>query len=238
MSIILDTGILIIILLSIFVCFRRGLIKSLLGVVSNVASIFISTYLGSLLTTFIYDSFIKENIISSISSSIAENVSSSSQSVESATNNLPDYVNTILGLFGYTTDSLNQGVTTAIESQSLGVAQAIESVLQPIVTAIIGFLLVIVLFIIIRLILRKLIRMIDKVAKLPVLNTVNKLLGGLLGIVDGFVIAYFAVAITAILLPLITGGSIAGDTLKSFAEDSYIFGFFYNDNIIINMLMG
>lgn len=237
MEIILDVGICIVMFLSIFVCYRRGFLRSVFGLLSNILAIIISSWLGSFLSNLIYDNFIRDKVVDSVSESIAGAVGSQTQSVETAANNLPDYVNTILGLFGYTTDSLNSGINNAVETQSLNIAQAVESVIAPIIMAIMTIILVIILFIIIRIIFGKLIKLADIVSRAPVIRTVNKIFGGLLGIVNGFIIVYFITAVVSALIPLITGGNITYEEFAEVSGQTIIFDFFYKNNIITNIIM-
>lgn len=78
--------------------------------------------------------------------------------------------------------------------------------------------------------------MITRVFDLPVLRTINKFLGGLLGVVEGLVLAYFLASFTALLVPLISGGDISYTEFSSQASNSALFSYFYNNNIITSIL--
>ena len=68
------------------------------------------------------------------------------------------------------------------------------------------------------------------------LHTVNRLLGGLVGILDGIVIVYFLTAIVIIVVPIVTGGAISYFDFGVMAEDTVLFKLFYDNNIVTGIL--
>lgn len=238
MAIILDIGILMIIFLTIYACYRRGLVRTLLGIACNIASIIGAIYISDFISKLIYDGFIKQNILDSVSKTVDTSVGGSTQTVHTAVNNLPDSINTLLGMFGYTTDSLDTELDKIVNKGNVSISEGIESIVAPIVICIISFVLIIILFVLFRFLLGKLSKLIIRVANLPLIGTVNRLCGGLLGIADGFVLAYFVTAVVVILFPVITSGSIVYDDFVVYAKDSYVFSFFFKDNFIIKLVSG
>ena len=125
MSLALDIGVIIIVILTIIVCFKRGFAKTVLGLLSNIVSIVGAFVLGTSLSDLIYSGLIKDNIIESLSSSINSNLSTSTSSVSGQASELPDYVNSILSLFGYSADTVNKNIDTMVETQSNNIASAV-----------------------------------------------------------------------------------------------------------------
>lgn len=236
MSLALDIGVIIIVLLTIIVCFKRGFAKTVLGLLSNIVSIVGAFVLGTSLSDLIYSGLIKDNIIESLSSSINSNLSTSTSSVSGQASELPDYVNSILSLFGYSADTVNKNIDTMVETQSNNIASAVESAIGPVITAILSFFLVIILFIILRFITAKISKLIAGVMEVPVLHTVNRILGGLVGILDGLVVVYFLTAIVIIVVPIVTGGAISYFEFGVMAEDTMLFKLFYDHNIVTGIL--
>ncbi|MGN1125953.1 MAG: CvpA family protein [Ruminococcus sp.] len=236
MSLALDLGVIIIVLLTIVVCFKRGFAKTVLGLLSNIISVVGAFILGTSLSDLIYSGLIKDNIIDSLSSSINSNLSTTSSTANEQTSALPDYIQSILSLFGYSTDTVNQNIDTMVETQSNNIASAVESAIGPVITAIISFFLVIILFFIFRFITARLSKLIAGVMEVPVLHTVNRLLGGLVGILDGLVIVYFLTAIVIIVVPVVTGGAISYFDFGVMAEKTVLFRLFYDHNIVTGIL--
>ncbi|MGN1131293.1 MAG: CvpA family protein [Ruminococcus sp.] len=236
MSLALDLGVIIIVLLTVIVCFKRGFAKTVLGLLSNIVSVVGAFILGTSLSDLIYSGLIKDNIIDSLSSSINSNLSTTTSTVEEQTSALPDYIQSILSLFGYSTDTVNRNIDTMVETQSNNIASAVESAIGPVITAIISFFLVIILFFILRFITARLSKLIAGVMEVPVLHTVNRILGGLVGILDGLVIVYFLTAIVIIVVPVVTGGAVSYFDFGVMAEETVLFRLFYDHNIVTGIL--
>ncbi|MCH5202423.1 MAG: CvpA family protein [Oscillospiraceae bacterium] len=234
MTYLLDIGVIIIIILTIITDYKRGFAKSILGFVSNVASIFGAVYLGSYLSNLIYDNIIKDKIISDVTEKVSESTTGAVHTTVNTTG-MPDFLDYIFSLFGFSTDKVSTDVSKAVESHGNSVAHGVESVVAPLVTAVLTFVLVILLFFIIRFILSRVCRLICKVMKLPVLSTVNKLFGGIFGILNGLIIVYFLAALIGILLPVLTGGKITFTDFNAVAERTELFRAFYVNNIILEI---
>lgn len=90
---------------------------------------------------------------------------------------------------------------------------------------------VIILFICIKLILRIIISLIDLISRLPLVNGVNKSLGGLVGLAEGILIIWVA----CIMLTAISGTEI-GQQIFSAISTNKILSFVYNNNLLIKFL--
>ena len=232
----LDIGVAILFLLSIIVCYRRGFVKTILGLVCNIVSLVGAYFLGSWLSRLIYDKAIKDKIVSSLSNSVESSVSSTTSKVETATNDLPDFVDRILGYFGYNSSSINKGIDSTVHNQSQNVANGIESVLGPIVTALIAFLLVFLLFIILRFITGRISKLICRGFNLPVISTLNHIFGGVLGILNALILIYFLSGIVTYAIPLFSGGKISYEDFNLAVEGTKLFKIFYEHNILAETL--
>lgn len=87
----------------------------------------------------------------------------------------------------------------------------------------------VILFVLIRLILALIFRMLDVASKLPVINGANKLLGGLLGIINMLFVIYIVCA----ALSLFT----ANERITEIINSSYIVKYFYNNNILMQLIL-
>ena len=119
----LDIGVSILFILTIIVCYRRGFAKTILGLLSSVISLAGAYFIGSWLSKLIYDNAIKDKIVSNVSDSMESSVSSTTSKVETATNDLPEFVDKILGYFGYNSSNINKGIDSTVHNQSQNVAK-------------------------------------------------------------------------------------------------------------------
>lgn len=175
---------------------KRGFAKTLANFAGILITAVVSSYLADFLSQFIYDSFLKETVVSNLQQIIQQN------GIDYAVSNCFDAVPTwimgmisaVVGLFGTTTQEL-QGSLKISEGMSVAAAQSIEATIQPVVTSIFSSLLMIVLFLILIIIVKKLLKLVLKVFNIPVIKQINQLLGGLLGFAEGCVIVLIAVNI-------------------------------------------
>ena len=86
----------------------------------------------------------------------------------------------------------------------------------------------VLLFIIIKIILAVIFHILNAASKLPVINGTNKLLGGLLGIINILFVIYIVCAV----LTLFVTKEIVSDTINS----TYLVKYFYNNNILLQLV--
>ena len=174
----------------------RGFARTLANFAGILITAVVSSYLADFLSQFIYDTFLKETVISNLQQIIQQN--GIDYAVSNCFDAVPQWimgiVSVVVGLFGTTAREL-QGNLSVSEELSATAAQSIETTIQPVVTTIFSALLMLVLFIILMIIVKKLLRLILKVFDIPVIKQINQLLGGLFGIAEGCVIVLIAVNI-------------------------------------------
>ena len=90
---------------------------------------------------------------------------------------------------------------------------------------------VIVLFVLLKVILRIVVMVLDIVSKLPVINGLNKSLGGAVGIVEGILIIWGA----CIFLTAASGTEI-GQKIFSAISSNKVLSFIYNKNVLLNFM--
>lgn len=190
------TDIIIISIIALFVLIGtfRGLAKSLLNLAGILVTAISAYYLSKYISELVYDEFIKDNIIQNLEQIIQQN------GVEYALNNsfeaLPLWIggmfSAFLALFGANANDFNNTIGTTISESA---ANGIERAVAPSVIMLLGLLLMIIFFIVIYIIVKKLIKLVLKVFEIPIIKQINKLLGGVLGAVEGLIIVWFAVNI-------------------------------------------
>ena len=189
-----DIIIISIIALFVIIGIARGMAKSLLSLAGIVVTAISAYYLSKYCSEYIYDMFVKDNIIRNLEQTIQQ------YGFEYAANNsidaLPLWIggmlSGILALFGATASDFNSNIGTTISESA---ASAIERAVAPSVIMIFWLLLMIIFFIVIYIIVKKLIKLVLKVFEIPIIKQINKLLGGVLGAVEGLVVVWFAVNI-------------------------------------------
>lgn len=191
-----DIIIVAVIVLFALIGVKRGIAKTILNLAGLVLTAISAYYLSSFLSQFIYDSFLKQTVITNIQQIIEQN------GIDYALNNcleaVPQWINGILsffaGIFGVSLDEFESQLIIPSDISS-STSQVVESAVAPVVTSVLSIIFVIVLFIIIFIIVKKLIRLALGVFNIPVIKQINQLLGGIFGLAEGLLVVFIAVNI-------------------------------------------
>lgn len=191
-----DIIIVAVIVLFALIGVKRGIAKTILNLAGLVLTAISAYYLSSFLSQFIYDSFLKQTVITNIQQIIEQN------GIDYALNNcleaVPQWINGILsffaGIFGVSLDEFESQLIIPSDISS-STSQVVESTVAPVVTSVLLIIFVIVLFIIIFIIVKKLIRLASGVFNIPVIKQINQLLGGIFGLAEGLLVVFIAVNI-------------------------------------------
>ncbi len=196
---VLDIIVLVIIVSLAIFGLSRGAIKTLLNLVGLILAIILSFVLGNVASSWIYTTFFKPNILDSINATIEQE--GAVNAVESIINSIPEYIYNALSGTGVTKQSLLADTQAVANDAQASVANSLESVIGPLITAIISFFVIIVLFIILMIAIKFLVRIINTVFQLPLLHTINRALGLILGLGEGLAVAYLLIMLAKIIMP-------------------------------------
>ena len=245
MNAVLDIAILILMAAIILVNWHRGFFKSVMGFVSLVIAFIVSNIYYKQLANYIADkylySFFQENILKRFASILVSKTNDFDMS--KLLRDKPTEFVTILNNYGFNTEqvsdmlsSYNEAAASSANEALAGTAQAAneyvaQTIVNPVaygVSCFIGFVLI---FAACMLVLTLVCFIIDKIFKLPVLNTLNKLLGLVLGIVIAIISAFIFTASVNFVLPFAQSADISGGKdAEDIVADTLIFKHFYELN--------
>ena len=215
MSTVLDAAAVLIILITIWLSYKRGLLYTVVGLVGYVLSILAALALSTPLGTFIYTNLLKGLLMNGAKSYISNQVSSASSS--------------LLGSSG-------QGLSALLGQSSSGIANTLlESIVQPIGLSIgkgIAFLLLFFLFIAAVHILEGLA---VGLCHVPVLGFLNRIGGAALGIVKAALILF---VICTLFKAVLSTAAASSFPISSAAIDkTVVFKYFYQANPLASILL-
>ncbi len=116
----------------------------------------------------------------------------------------------------------NWGSTVPIEDGAVSLAQNVAAVLVKLVTAL-G------LFIVIRILMSIVFRILNLATKLPIIKGVNRLLGMVMGLINIMFIFYIVLGVAALCID-------SGSQWDIAINSTYIVKYFYNNNILLNLI--
>lgn len=174
--------------------FKHGISKTLLNIAGLIVTVAAAYYLSDFFAGLIYDCFIEQTVITNLEQLISSN--GIDYAVANCFEAVPQWISGILSaiLFVFGTDLNSFEKKMAIPSNITSSAvNTVESSLESVITSVFKIILIIVFIIIVSIIVKKLIRLVSKVFNIPVIKQVNKLLGGILGVVEGIIFVWIAV---------------------------------------------
>lgn len=205
-----DIIIVAVIVLFTIIGVRHGIARTILGIVGLFVTYAVAGGLSKWLSPLIYNSFLEQTV--------TENVNNYMSSygfdylIDNSISALPEWIRWLVSLFGGSSENVVQYVSQSVSSAQTNATQAVTQTLESLAVSALQIVLMIVLFIIVYIIVRKLIRLVSKVFKAPVLRQVNGFFGGVLGAVNGLLIAWIAVNVFCLIAQM-TGNDIISNEL-------------------------
>lgn len=212
MGIIFDIIIVAIFALNIYVCYKKGLVKLAVGLIAVLVAIILSVILYKPVSNLIIKN---TGIDKKIENIIIENFSA-----DTTDSGETKYVGVIDYLEKYAKDTANKTQNEIVYETAGTMAVKITNIV-----------VLLAIFIIIRAILLLLTFISDIITSLPLIKQFNEVGGVVYGIIKGLLIVYVILAIVFLVI-MISGKG----TLSEIISSSYITKFFYNNNILLNMI--
>lgn len=236
-----DIIIALLIVLSAVVGRKRGLIKTAFSCLSLAVAIALSYFLGSYVgeyikTTKAYDSLSlkAENVISERLDGIeAEGIAEAKQ----AKSRLEESeLGMTLERLGLETDELYEKYEKAIDKGAENAKEKLSQAMADKVMSCLAKALGVLIVFVVSLIALKIISLVfDGIFKLPLLNSINRIGGLLLGIVLGVAGAFVLCMALEILMPYIPKNPVVYPGME---KDTLLYHFFVNLNPVILLLFG
>lgn len=231
MSILLDAGIILLFAIFIVSGLKRGLVRSLIGFVATVIAIVLSMYLSKITSIFIYDNFIKNNLLVQINDILNEYVGRDlNEKTAAVFNELPKILSNTLMFCGVTSNVVGD----VIENSTGNASYELVKLFSPTIISVIRTILVPFIFIVIYTPLNFLNRVIGRIFRVPGLRQIDQVLGAIIGALKGFLLIVLITFLLKMFLPMMS--NIPDIFSKNTIESTFLFKEFYRDNIIYDFL--
>lgn len=231
MSILLDAGIILLFAIFIVSGLKRGLVRSLIGFVATVIAIVLSMYLSKIASIFIYDNFIKNNLLVQINDILNEYVGRDlNEKTAAVFNELPKMLSNTLMFCGVTSNVVGD----VIENSTGNASYELVKLFSPTIISVIRTILVPFIFVVIYTPLNFLNRIIGRIFKVPGLRQIDQVLGAIIGALKGFLLIVLITFLLKMFLPMMS--NIPDIFSKNTIESTFLFKEFYRNNIIYDFL--
>lgn len=201
-SFIFDIIALAIVIISVAVSYKRGFLSSIILFLGYLASVLLSVFGGRYLSNSIYEKFIRSSIIDKVNVALGENpvIISIVDTVGEIIESFPSFIKADV----YSRFSSSDGVADFLISKNVAAEQLGETiadeVVAPVVTGLLQTVCCLLIFVICVIIIRILASAFTNVDKIPLIGSVNKFFGGVLGLGQGAIILMiFCVAVELII---------------------------------------
>ena len=206
-----DIIVVAIIALNVFICYRKGLVKLAVGLIAVIVAIIVSVVLYKPVSNIIIEN---TEIDENIENTIIENFSAETDGEEDTDNGFMKYMEK------YVNDSINKTRNQIVLEASNVIA-----------TKVINICVFLGIFIIARIVLILLTFIADIIMSLPILKQFNKAGGIIYGLIKALLIIYVILAIIFFII-YVSGNT----TLSNAISSSYITKFFYNNDLLLNLI--
>ena len=202
MSLLLDSLVIVVVAVSIFLGIKRGFIRSVMGIVVLVAAILGSIYFSPTLGAYLNENYVEDAVSGHVRKSLDSLVSGvESLDIDDLFRDKPKAFEDVLNRFGVDFDDLKNFYEEKAAESGDAVGRVAEHIASPIASAISKGAAFAILFIGIYLGLSIVLLIVDLIFKIPMLEGANRLLGAIFGAALGLAIAWGISTALCSLLP-------------------------------------
>ena len=210
--------------------YKRGFIRSLIGLIVALLSISCAQILSGPAAQIAYDTVVENYLTQRIEQALPEGIDgeSAKQTVEAVVAELPDF---LLDELDKNLDISLNDIAEQIRSEDLSrkatVQTIMDKVAEPCAVPMLKMILFILIFVLTRAVLNLVAKPLKRSPKLPVLNQANHLLGLIMGIARGFAMIYLTTFVLR-LIHAFTGDGLIAEALNN----SFIFNTFSSFDLL------
>ena len=238
MQYIIDIIILVLLLLSVYLGYKRGFVKTVFSCLSVVCAIIAASWFGPYVGEFIRTTPVYETVGEGVEEKINDYLDEmleegiiQAEDLEVSLSKLP--IAEGLERFGMC-DGFSEIIKKALESGTINVKGVLaDEICDKVMLFLADAVGVLIVFIVSLILLKLLCAVVDGVVKLPLLNSLNKILGLVAGLILGVLSIFILCMIVEILAPYVPENPIVYPGLD---KDTVLYGLFLNLNPLILLL--
>ncbi|SDM68309.1 CvpA family protein [Acetanaerobacterium elongatum] len=231
---VLDGIFVLIILISVFMAWRRGFVHTVLSFLGFIAAAAVSGYYCGRVAQFFYEKVIAQPLYDSILKKVLTLVPTGEiiNKVENIGDVLPGFVT---ALFNAAAIKTNEQISQTLSGTAEAVARTVcDAVAAPLLLSLLSLVAFFVLFGLLMVIVNILVSVVGKVFELPVLSGINRFLGGIVGVLNGVLLCMVAAAILKLFIGLT--GNANGLINTGVLEATWFVTYFVDYNPILSLL--
>lgn len=198
MHLLLDAGAILVILLLAVLGVKKGFIKSCVDFCGSLLALIGAGILSGPVATWIYGAFFRTALEEKITAAVQG--LGAADAVGAVFGDFPEVIQRALSAAGITEGS----VMAQLQNGTAGVAQGITDALSPMLIGLIRVLVMLVLFVLLTVVIRALGTLLSGLFELPLLRSVNGILGAVFGALLGIVFLWVVLACVQVFAPMLS----------------------------------
>lgn len=213
-ALILDVILIAVIVLTAFHYKKKGFVAGLLDLVGNLLALLVAWIASDRISPTVFENFFKQGLIEKITQTVQERGTSGlTMLVENFSSILP----------GGMADEVTRSLQDILGSGAPDLAvRIVDTILTPLIVPMITVVLFFIAFAVCKLVISMLVAVLTNINKIPVIGSVNELLGILVGVAGGVLnvvlllcLIWAVVAITNNNLPVLNHDTLSGSMMYS-----------------------
>ena len=213
-ALILDVILMAVIVLTAFHYKKKGFVAGLLDLVGNLLALLVAWIASDRISPTVFENFFKQGLIEKITQTVQEQGTSGlTMLVENFSSILPG------GMADEVTRSLQEILGSGAPDLAVRI---VDTILTPLIVPMITVVLFFIAFAVCKLVISMLVAVLTNINKIPVIGSVNELLGILVGVAGGVLnvvlllcLIWAVVAITNNNLPVLNHDMLSGSMMYS-----------------------
>lgn len=213
-ALILDVILIAVIVLTAFHYKKKGFVAGLLDLVGNLLALLVAWIASDRISPTVFENFFKQGLIEKITQTVQERGTSGlTMLVENFSSILPG------GMADEVTRSLQEILGSGAPDLAVRI---VDTILTPLIVPMITVVLFFIAFAVCKLVISMLVAVLTNINKIPVIGSVNELLGILVGVAGGVLnvvlllcLIWAVVAITNNNLPVLNHDMLSGSMMYS-----------------------
>lgn len=199
MSIILDLIVAAIIIFTVMMSAKRGFVRVIIELAGFIAAIFITFTISTPLGNITYDKIIEPPALNAVEDATAD---SAALSVETLWEAMPEFVQDNAEKIGITKSAIEETLDNNAGSSAKSIAKAVsQQVVKPVVSELLALVYSVIIFILLLVVVKFLAKFVNRIFSFSLVGTLNRVLGGIVGIPKGIIIAIlFCLIVTLITM--------------------------------------
>lgn len=232
MSIILDVILVTIFAAFVFTAAKKGFMHTLLELLAVIVALALSYQFSPVVAQATYDEIVEKSLVEAVETQIDEtvNVSSVTTQAEVLLDSIPGFMASFASSAGVDLDEIKTQISSEKFSSANLAIELVDKIAKPIAVGALTAILFLLLSVVLIFLLKWIAGLLAKLFKLPLIGTVNKVLGGVLGACKGVLVIVFICTFLDILFANGDG------EISDMVNNSYVVGLLDNINPFIKSL--